>query len=159
MEFKRGEKFQQPTVTPTPVTDNIIRRGEKIQTNETKEPPKQDLGLVRGAKVQEEKKDLTIQRGVKVASTTPNEIKEEKKSAPKETSQSDTITKGNMISRAKPSETPTPTTNTNTIQRGTAASTTPANTGFVRGAALQKGTANTEEKKTTDTKDGGWRKK
>jgi hypothetical protein len=92
--------------------------------------------------------------------STQSEIKEEKKSALKETPQTESISKGNLITRAKPIETQTPAPNTNIIQRATApTSTTQTNTGFVRGTALQKGTSSNVEEKKSDAKDGGWRKK
>lgn len=174
MEFKRGEKFQQPTSTPTPAaatTENkIIRRTENLPTaQEAKEPAKQDLGFIRGAKVQEEKKEpMMIQRGTKA---TTNEIKEEKKTAPAEPKQNETITRGSMLTRPKAAETPS-TATPGLIQRGTAAASAApkkeekpavnvqAPAGIVRGAALQKPAAVAEEKKANaDAKDGGWRKK
>jgi len=164
MEIKRGEKFQQQTTTPITLTDSkIIRRGENIQPITTQEPlketPKQDSGIIRGTKIQEEKKDTTIQRGVKATITT-NEIKEEKKTAPKESSATDSISKG-MISRGTKTTEISTTGNSNMLQRGTAnTNTTQSSGGLIRGAALQKPTAPVEEKKSTaDGKDGGWRKK
>jgi len=170
MEFKRGEKFVQPTTTPTPAADSkIFRRGENAQIpQEPKEPLKQDLGIVRGSKIQEEKKEsMVFQRATKPVTT---EIKEEKKTAPKELTPAETISKGNMINiimRPKVSETPS-TGNSNMIQRGTAAAavkkdekpaaSVSASGGFAKGAALQKPVAE-EKNVNTDGKDGGWRKK
>jgi len=141
MEIKRGEKFQQPTITTTPAADSkIFRRTENAQpVQEAKEPAKQDLGLFRGAKVvQEEKKEPTmlqkgtkvttpseikeekkepiiLQKGTKVTST--SEIKEEKKTATSEIKPSESISKGLM--RPKAVETPS-TATSNLIQKGTA---------------------------------------
>lgn len=168
MEIKRGDKFVQPPTTPVAAAESkIIRRGENAQTPQEppKEAPKQDLGFVRGSRIQEEKKEsMVFQRGTKANTT---EIKEEKKTAPRESTQTDSITKGNMIMRPKANETPS--SNSNIIQRGTnvnqpkkdekPATTTAASGTFVRGAALQKPAANEEKKVNTDGKDGGWRKK